>query len=116
MVNKKYIKIVSASLIMFVIFMFTFVLAADESVYVWSNQSEPLTKQTNANLENTVSTNTENSLKLESGGAVLIEQHSGQVLYEHNMHEKLRPASVTKVMSILLIMEAIDSRTNIINR
>lgn len=39
---------------------------------------------------------------------MLIEQHSGQVLYDHNMHEKLRPASVTKVMSILLIMEAID--------
>ena len=46
---------------------------------------------------------------MESGGAILIEQHTGQVLYEHNMHEKLRPASVTKVMSILLIMEAVDS-------
>ena len=48
-------------------------------------------------------------LKLESPSAILIEQHSGKVLYEHNSHEKLRPASVTKVMSILLIMEAIDS-------
>ena len=43
------------------------------------------------------------------GGAVLIEMNSGTVLYDHNMHEKLRPASVTKVMTILLIMEAIDS-------
>ena len=50
-----------------------------------------------------------NSLNLESGGAVLIEQTTGRVLYDHNMHEKLRPASVTKVMSILLIMEAVDS-------
>uniref|UniRef100_UPI00272EC4B5 D-alanyl-D-alanine carboxypeptidase family protein n=1 Tax=Thomasclavelia cocleata TaxID=69824 RepID=UPI00272EC4B5 len=33
----------------------------------------------------------------------------GKVLYEHNIHEKLRPASVTKVMTILLIMEALDS-------
>jgi D-alanyl-D-alanine carboxypeptidase (penicillin-binding protein 5/6) len=48
-------------------------------------------------------------LNLESGGAVLIEQNSGRVLYDHNMHQKLRPASVTKVMSLLLIMEAIDS-------
>ena len=48
-------------------------------------------------------------LNLESESAVLIEQATGQVLYEHNMHEKLRPASVTKVMSILLIMEALDS-------
>ena len=33
----------------------------------------------------------------------------GSVLYEHNSHEKFRPASVTKVMSLLLIMEAIDN-------
>ena len=51
----------------------------------------------------------QNTLKLESGSAVLIEQNSGQVLYNHNMHEKLRPASVTKIMSLLLIMEALDS-------
>ena len=50
-----------------------------------------------------------NFLNLESGSAILIEQTTGQVLYEHNIHEQLRPASVTKVMSILLIMEALDS-------
>ena len=50
-----------------------------------------------------------NSLNLESGSAILIEQTTGQILYAHNVHEQLRPASVTKVMSILLIMEAIDS-------
>ena len=48
-------------------------------------------------------------LNLESGSAILIEQNSGQVLYELNSHEKLRPASVTKLMTILLIMEALDS-------
>ena len=112
MQSKRYIKIASSVLIILTIFMFSFVLAADETVFVWSNQSEPLTKQTSVSPNNnTVETNTENvnHLKLESGGAVLIEQHSGQVLYEHNIHEKLRPASVTKVMSILLIMEALDS-------
>lgn len=48
-------------------------------------------------------------LKLESGAAILIDQKSGEILYEYNAHEQLRPASVTKVMTILLIMEAIDS-------
>ena len=38
-----------------------------------------------------------------------MEQNTGTVLYEHNAHEQLRPASVTKVMTILLIMEAIDN-------
>ena len=33
----------------------------------------------------------------------------GQILYEKNSHKQLRPASVTKIMSILLIMEALDS-------
>ncbi len=49
------------------------------------------------------------TLELESESAILIEQNSGKILYEHNCHEQLRPASVTKLMSILLIMEALDS-------
>ena len=58
----------------------------------------------------TVSNNTTSpTLELESASAILIEQNSGKILYEHNPHEQLRPASVTKVMSILLIMEALDS-------
>ena len=114
MQNKKYIKIISGILIILTIFSFSVVFSAYESVYVWSNQSEPITKQTSAKpnineqTKTTTSTEKNDDLKLESGGAVLIEQHSGQVLYDHNMHEKLRPASVTKVMSILLIMEAIE--------
>lgn len=51
----------------------------------------------------------ETNLNLESESYILIEQNSGQILYEHNSHEQLRPASVTKVMSILLIMEALDN-------
>ena len=50
-----------------------------------------------------------NSLGLEAGAAILIEQNSGKMLYGYNIHEKLHPASVTKVMSLLLIMEALDS-------
>ena len=41
--------------------------------------------------------------------AVLMDAATGKVLLEQNAHEKLPPASVTKVMTMLLIMEAIDS-------
>ena len=41
--------------------------------------------------------------------AILMDAATGQVLYEQNAHEMLAPASVTKVMTMLLIMEAIDS-------
>lgn len=51
----------------------------------------------------------ENFLDLSCESAILISQDTGEILYEHNAHEKLRPASVTKVMTILLIMEEIDA-------
>lgn len=79
---------------------------AVEDLYVWSNDYD-LAISTSSSESSTIDSN--NSLNLESGSAILIEQESGQILYEHNIHEQLRPASVTKVMSILLIMEAIDS-------
>ena len=41
--------------------------------------------------------------------AILMDGATGTVLYEKNSHEKLFPASVTKVMTMLLIMEAVDS-------
>ena len=46
-----------------------------------------------------------------SKSAVLMEMSTGKVLYEKNSHEKLPPASMTKVMSMLLVMEAIDNGT-----
>ena len=48
-------------------------------------------------------------LKVEGKSAVLMDVATGTVLYEQNAHEALAPASVTKVMTMLLIMEAIDS-------
>lgn len=41
--------------------------------------------------------------------AVLIEQDTGEVLYEKNSHASLPPASMTKIMTLLLIMEQIES-------
>ena len=75
---------------------------AVNSTYVWSNNSNSIPTSTTI-------TDSSNSLSLESASAILIEQTTGKVLFEHNSHEQLRPASVTKVMTILLIMEALDS-------
>lgn len=95
---------------------------ASDSVYVWSSSSNSVNNISNNqsinsvqinNTNNALSTSSEpiedNSLNLESGAAILIEQSTGNVLYSHNVHEQLRPASVTKVMSLLLIMESLDS-------
>jgi D-alanyl-D-alanine carboxypeptidase (penicillin-binding protein 5/6) len=48
-------------------------------------------------------------MKLKAKGSILMDFASGKVLLENNSHERLPLASVTKVMSMLLIMEAIDS-------
>lgn len=48
-------------------------------------------------------------LDVPAPSAILMEKETGKVLWEKNADERLRPASVTKVMSILLIVEAVDS-------
>ena len=48
-------------------------------------------------------------LEVAGKGAVLMDAATGTVLYEKNAHERFAPASVTKVMTMLLIMEAVDS-------
>ena len=48
-------------------------------------------------------------LDLDGKSALLMDVATGTILYEKNAHEALSPASVTKVMTMLLIMEAIDS-------
>ena len=48
-------------------------------------------------------------MNIPAKSALLMDVATGQVLYEQNAHEALAPASVTKVMTMLLIMEAIDS-------
>lgn len=46
---------------------------------------------------------------VEASSALLMEPTTGKIIYEKNSHEKLAPASVTKVMTMLIAMEAIDS-------
>ena len=94
----------------FFISLFLLIFLIPSTCYTFSNN------YTWSVLENTIETSSSNTkeilddnfLNLESGSAILIEQNSGQVLYGYNIHEKLHPASVTKVMSLLLIMEALD--------
>ena len=48
-------------------------------------------------------------LTLSCASCVLMEKETGTILLEGNPHEKLEPASVTKIMTLLLVMEAVDS-------
>lgn len=51
----------------------------------------------------------EDSLNLSSESAILMDAESGKILYEKNIEEKLPMASMTKIMSMLLIMENIEN-------
>lgn len=108
--KNKFIYITCIVLLCSFILFNTFAFAvSDATAYVWSNQSKKLeTAETSVGL-NSSATVTDNPLALDCGAACLIEQNSGLIIYDYNMHEKLRPASVTKIMSLLLIMEALDS-------
>lgn len=48
-------------------------------------------------------------IEVPAPSAILMDAATGTVLYEKNAHERLAPASVTKVMTLLLVMEALDS-------
>ena len=93
----------------FIIFLtiFIFAISSHTHAFIWSTLD--LTTFTSSSLSSEITNDTSNSLALDCGSAILIEQHTGQILYSYNCHEKLRPASVTKLMSILLIMESIES-------
>lgn len=104
-------KVISILLFM-IMCMSTISLGYDtSSLYTWSTESDTVTVNSSDIIDTNSQIENNNSLNLESGAAILIEQSTGQVLYSHNAHEQLRPASVTKIMSILLIMEQIDNGT-----
>jgi D-alanyl-D-alanine carboxypeptidase (penicillin-binding protein 5/6) len=59
--------------------------------------------------EETKGNETEATLDLSAESAILMEASTGKILYEKNSEEQKPPASVTKVMTLLLIFEALDS-------
>ena len=68
-------------------------------IFTAINQNENKLKSTEVNA---------NTLNLECEAAYLIEETTGKVLYAFNENEKLHPASMTKMMGLLLVCEKID--------
>ena len=48
------------------------------------------------------------AMEVNAAAAVLVDPDTGEVLYEKNPHEQRYPASITKVMTCLLTLEAVD--------
>lgn len=55
-----------------------------------------------------IETLSDDAIEISAPSAMLMEKVTGEVIYEKNSHERIPPASVTKVMTLLLIIEAID--------
>lgn len=87
---KKYISIIIAFILAFPITFFTVNAEYDEAV-------------------STIVQNTPTGITVSAKSAVLMDAATGQVLYAANEHERLYPASVTKIMPLLLFMEALDT-------
>ena len=68
-----------------------------EQIPTWSDSIETISQIQN-----------KTTLELDSESAILLDEDSGTILYAKNEHARLRPASVTKVMTLLLVMEALD--------
>ena len=100
-------KIISSFIIICLIMLYSVFCYADNSIYTWSSPATATMAVTN-NITEEYTNDKDNPLNLECESAILIEQNTGKILYSYNSHKKLRPASVTKIMSILLIMEAIS--------
>lgn len=89
------------------ILVFSFILSINVSGKTVSSECD--TKD----LEVALSTKTEKTaigttLEIKAKSAVLLEPYTGKILYEKNPDEKLPPASITKIMSLLLVMEALE--------
>ena len=106
--TKKISIIFSIFIISTLVASYTNFCSASSLGYLWSNANNQ-TVTASSNITEEYTNDTSNPLNLDCESAILIEQNTGKVLYSYNVHEKLRPASVTKIMSILLIMEAINS-------
>lgn len=107
----KYIKRISKKVICLVLSIYLisslFIVARAEN-YEWTVINSTVETNSSAEGESTGEV-IKDELDLDCESAILIEQNSGQVLYEKNSHEQLRPASVTKLMTILLTFEALEA-------
>ncbi|MBR5127576.1 MAG: hypothetical protein IKU69_04010, partial [Roseburia sp.] len=61
-------------------------------------------------LSTTAISSNDNSLGLTCGSAILMEASTGTVIYEKNATEPFRPASITKIMTLILIFDALAEK------
>ena len=114
-INKKIIK-KTIALTLSIYFISSIFIIVEGENYEWSVINNMQTIETNGSAEenrdkidSTTDKTNKDELNLECQSAILIEQNSGQILYEKNCHEQLRPASVTKLMTLLIIFEGLES-------
>lgn len=114
-INKKIIK-KTIALTLSIYFISSIFIIVEAENYEWSVINNMQTIETNGSAEenrdkidSTTDKTNKDELNLECQSAILIEQNSGQILYEKNCHEQLRPASVTKLMTLLIIFEGLES-------
>lgn len=91
-----------------VIFILIAALVANTAIMPVIAAPQNNTKKTTANT-GTKKEETAKTLDLKAKAAILVDADTGMVMFEKNSHQELPIASITKVMSMLLIMEAIDS-------
>lgn len=97
----KSLKILTVFALLFVLFFYSNFIYANGYLYDLIQRSDVSSIATNANP----------SFSFESEAQVLMEVETGNILYANNAEEKMLPASVTKLMTLLLLMEKIDSGT-----
>jgi D-alanyl-D-alanine carboxypeptidase (penicillin-binding protein 5/6) len=92
------------------------------TAYAESSETQPVTTSITENSENqpvttsitqenteTVLTGSADVLNLTSASAILMEASTGQIIYEKNSNTSVAPASITKIMTLLLIFDAIEA-------
>ena len=91
---------IALALVCFIASLFSYCATAQVSTEYFSDQLL-------ADFTSTMPSTT--NLDIKARSVILMEPKTGQVLYENNADEKLAPASITKIMSLLLVMEAIEN-------
>ena len=80
----------------------------DSNISDKTNETITNTKTTKEDVTKKESKGTDDNLLSDGKSAILIEATTGKIIYEKNVHERYAPASMTKIMSMILIMEEIE--------
>ena len=80
----------------------------DSNISDKANETTTNTKTTKEDVTKKESKGTDDNLLSDGKSAILIEATTCKIIYEKNVHERYAPASMTKIMSMILIMEEIE--------